>query len=83
MSTAPRMARLKSSGTEVFLHPCSVCGKPDAPFGFGVRLLKGELGTWFCGPCRPAKTVAKREVFAPTAQPKPPAAPVAAQAKLF
>ena len=26
---------------------CETCGKP-ASFGFGVALLKGRLGTWFC-----------------------------------
>lgn len=29
----------------VFIHPCSVCGKPDAPFGV--------KGIWYCGEHRP------------------------------
>lgn len=27
---------------------CKLCGRP-ACFGYGVRILKGELGTWYCG----------------------------------
>ena len=33
-----------------FIHPCCVCGD-DAGLGFGVNLLKGQLGTWYCGEC--------------------------------
>ena len=42
---------LKSSGAVVIIHPCCMCGKPDAPFGRGV-ILRGfmkSLGYWFCG----------------------------------
>jgi hypothetical protein len=31
---------------------CSVCGQP-ARFGYGVRLLRGEEGRWFCAAHRP------------------------------
>jgi hypothetical protein len=31
---------------------CSVCGQP-ARFGYGVRLLHGEEGRWFCAAHRP------------------------------
>ena len=48
----PRLARLKSSGATVFLHPCSVCGKPAA-FGEGFSSRQGKLGVWFCGEHRP------------------------------
>ena len=44
----PRLVRLQSSGATVFLHPCSVCGKPAA-FGEGVQVRKDKLGVWFCG----------------------------------
>ncbi len=37
---------------EIFDHPCSVCGAPDAPFGTGVFLSQKRLGTWLCGECR-------------------------------
>ena len=36
------------TGTVVFIHPCSVCGSPHAPFGEGVYLRAGRPGTWFC-----------------------------------
>jgi len=35
-----------------FIHPCSQCGKPNAPFGSGVSLREGKLGTWLCGTCK-------------------------------
>jgi hypothetical protein len=31
---------------------CSVCGQP-ARFGYGVLLLRGEEGRWFCAAHRP------------------------------
>jgi hypothetical protein len=34
-------------------HPCSVCGNALAPYGYGVDLLKGRLGTWYCHEHRP------------------------------
>lgn len=34
--------------TPIFWHPCSVCGKVDAPFGYGVSLKHNKLGTWYC-----------------------------------
>ena len=36
-----------------FIHPCCVCGA-EAGLGFGVSLLKGRLGTWFCERHKPA-----------------------------
>ena len=43
--------RAKSSGAIVFIHPCCVCGKPNAPFGCNVN-LRGPApryaGDWFC-----------------------------------
>ena len=39
--------------TPVFLHPCSVCGSDNAPFGKGVSLKKNKLGTWYCSDCLP------------------------------
>lgn len=47
-NTEPRFRRIKSTGTYIFWHPCSVCGSRNAPFGYGVRLLKDQLGTWYC-----------------------------------
>ena len=35
-----------------FDHRCSACGQP-ARFGYGVRLLRGEEGRWFCAAHRP------------------------------
>jgi hypothetical protein len=35
-----------------FDHRCSVCGQP-ARFGYGVGLLRGEEGRWFCAAHRP------------------------------
>lgn len=49
--------KLKSSGAVVIIHPCCMCGKPDAPFGIDVK-LRGygkSLGYWFCemkGKCK-------------------------------
>ena len=34
---------------------CLVCGSPDAPFGVGVRMLKGILGEYYCRNCLPSK----------------------------
>ena len=34
-----------------FVHYCK-CGK-DAGHGHGVRLAKGQLGTWYCNDCNP------------------------------
>lgn len=36
-----------------FLHYCH-CGKWGA-YGFGVKLLQGQLGTWYCDEHRPPK----------------------------
>jgi hypothetical protein len=35
-----------------FDHRCTVCGQ-SARFGYGVRLLHGEEGRWFCAAHRP------------------------------
>lgn len=32
---------------------CAVCGKENAGWGFGVDLLRGRLGTWYCTEHRP------------------------------
>lgn len=50
---APRMVRRGPTGTTVFIHPCCVCGHPDAPFGTAVNLRDERLGTWHCRTCRP------------------------------
>jgi hypothetical protein len=39
-------------------HTCSACGR-RAFWGYGVRLLKGEPGTWYCRAHRPAEPEAK------------------------
>lgn len=31
-----------------FDHPCCICGDPVAPFGFGVDVLHGLKGLWYC-----------------------------------
>jgi hypothetical protein len=49
----PRLVRLQSSGATVFLHPCSVCGKPAA-FGVGFSGKLRKLGVWYCLTHRPA-----------------------------
>lgn len=41
--------------TQILWHPCAVCGKPYAPFGFGVDMRHGKLGTWYCGEHIPAE----------------------------
>ena len=33
---------------------CAVCGKL-ACYGYGVSLLKGKVGTWYCREHRPEK----------------------------
>jgi hypothetical protein len=35
-----------------FIHACSNCGR-EAILGTRVNLLAGQLGTWFCGACKP------------------------------
>ena len=35
-----------------FIHPCSNCGR-EAILGTGVDLRAGQLGTWYCGACKP------------------------------
>ena len=40
---------------QCFIHPCSNCGR-DAVLGTRVNLLAGQLGTWFCGACKPASS---------------------------
>lgn len=52
-SRVPRFRRLGRA--DIFDHPCSVCGAPDAPFGKGVFLNQKRLGAWLCGACRKAK----------------------------
>ena len=34
-------------------YVCRVCGE-RAWFGYGVRLLSGSAGVWYCVRCRPA-----------------------------
>lgn len=36
-----------------FDHPCCVCGSKRAFYGYGVKLLKGQEGKWFCKEHRP------------------------------
>ena len=35
-----------------FEHPCRVCGGRGS-FGYGVRVLQGKDGEWFCAAHRP------------------------------
>ena len=35
-----------------FIHPCSNCGR-EAVLGTHVNVLAGQLGTWYCGACKP------------------------------
>jgi len=35
---------------------CATCGAPDASHGFGVSLLKDQLGMWYCDKCKPNTT---------------------------
>jgi hypothetical protein len=35
-----------------FIHPCSHCGR-EAVLGTHVNVLAGQLGTWYCGACKP------------------------------
>ncbi|MGB0718226.1 MAG: hypothetical protein ACPGO7_02740 [Alphaproteobacteria bacterium] len=75
-------------GAEVFLHPCSKCGKQHAPFGYGVRLrgVTPQLGRWYCyehwpdKPDTPIKTgvtkpiePVKKEISEPQAEKVAPA----------
>ncbi len=57
-----RNPRLTAAGQ--LLHPCRVCGAPGS-FGFGVRLLKGQLGTWYCGDHRPGRPAHQAAAPAP------------------
>ena len=34
---------------------CLICGSSDAPFGVGVRMLKGVLGEYYCRSHLPEK----------------------------
>ena len=52
---APYWHKLSTGGT-VLIHPCSVCGMPNAGFGYGVSLKKDRLGTWYCADHRPNNT---------------------------
>jgi hypothetical protein len=77
----PRLVRIEGGGT-AFIHPCGVCGEPNAPFGFGVSLLKGRPGTWRCAAHRddvlqtepvkqaPKKNPAPEPVKAPMPEPR-------------
>ena len=47
-SEAERRAFGAAGNVVGFSHPCEVCGNPVAPFGFGVQLLRGQVGEWFC-----------------------------------
>lgn len=49
-----------------FLHYCH-CGA-EASFGYGVSLLRGQLGTWYCRDHRPAEPI----VPPPPPQSEPP-----------
>lgn len=33
---------------KLFTHKCSICGDPNAGWGYGVFLLKGKVGEWRC-----------------------------------
>lgn len=46
-----RVGRLTWDG-RIFEHYCAVCGAWGT-LGFGVNLLKGEVGTWFCRAHKP------------------------------
>lgn len=51
-----------------FVHYCS-CGQWGA-FGYGVSLLKGKLGTWYCRAHRP-DTAKKPPQIIPEIIPEP------------
>lgn len=53
--TKVRMRRNRVTGFTYLLHPCAVCGDPSAPFGYGVDLLRGVLGVWYCGRHEPER----------------------------
>jgi len=42
-------------------QPCAICGG-QAPFGVGVRLLRGEIGKWYCRDHRPVKAAKPESV---------------------
>ena len=44
----PHYRRLAATGAEMFMHPCCICGKENAPFGFDVCIRKNEPGRWYC-----------------------------------
>lgn len=52
MTTSPFEPHFYADGN--FIHPCCVCGA-EAGLGFGVSLLKGQLGTWYCEMHKPPK----------------------------
>ena len=47
-------ARLKhiEGGGIAFLHECSICADPNAAWGYGVHLMTGKPGIWYCAKCR-------------------------------
>jgi hypothetical protein len=55
---AKRQASDVNSGPPV-THLCAICGSKLAYFGVGVRLLKGQLGTWYCAEHRPEEGEAR------------------------
>lgn len=61
--TDTRLALLRSSGTPVLLHPCCICGADQAPYGYGVSLLKGRLGKWYCRDHRPDQQPSQPRLF--------------------
>jgi hypothetical protein len=48
----PTNARFEGA---LFIHDeCAGCGSPDAPFGYGVSIMKDRrYGMWYCKDCRP------------------------------
>jgi hypothetical protein len=47
-----RRGRVERRPDGIFLHFCVECGRWGA-FGFGVNLLEGQLGRWYCAAHRP------------------------------
>ena len=44
----PRLIKTSTNGAPIFHHPCEVCGNPNAPFGYGVSIIKHRPGNWRC-----------------------------------
>lgn len=53
-------ARINKYG--MLIKRCESCGSYDASWGFGVNIMAGKMGKWFCWPCvKAGKHLAKTE----------------------